>query len=119
MGDKNTFGREAVVDQQGDKNVCVKAAASKAIVTGLWHSKWTESRFDADQKFVHGLLHGDRDDKLAAINPTYLHGRNLWIQNEEENHKWKEFIMEVKELTKQDFRSTWRNSNKEYLVGYQ
>ena len=27
--------------------------------------------------------------------------------------------MKVKELTKKEFRSTWCNSNKEYLVGYQ
>ena len=77
MGDTHTFGNLPVVDYQGDREVCVKAAASKAIVAGLWHSKWTNSRFDADQKFVHGLLHGDRDDVLASINPTYLLGRNL------------------------------------------
>ena len=135
MADRHTFGQQAVVDHQGNRNVCVKAATSKAIVAGLWHSKWTESRFDADQKFVLGLLHGDKDDKLSAINPTYLDGRNLKIQNDrkstgiwnllgfgtkkQENHEWTEFVMEVKELTKQEFLSTWHNSKKEYLVGYQ
>ena len=58
------------------------------------------------------------DDIVAAINPTYLHGRNLRIQNEE-NHKWTEFSMEVQALTKKEFLSTWSNSKKEYLVGYQ
>ena len=68
-----------VVDDQGDRELCVKYSASKAIVNGLWHCKWTNSRFDASQDFVLGLLHGDKDDVLAAINPTYLHGRNLHI----------------------------------------
>ena len=72
-----------VVDahDQGDRGVYVRAAASKAIVTGLWHSKWTKSRFVADQELVLGLLQADKDDILASINPTYLHGRNLKIQN--------------------------------------
>ena len=71
---------------------------------------------------------------LAAINPTYLDGKNLKIQNEEkrtgscfllcfgtqkqENSKWAEFVMEVKGLTKKEFLSTWHNSKSEYLVGY-
>ena len=95
MGDSNTFGDLPVVDDQGDRGECVKAAASKAILAGLRHSKWTESRFDAKQDFLLELLHGDKDDILACINPTYLNGRNLRIKNEE-NHNWTEFIMEVK-----------------------
>jgi len=123
-----------VVDDQGDRVVCVEVATSKAILAGLWHSKWTKSRFVADQEFVIRLLQEDKDDKLAAINPTLLHGRNLGIQNEEkctgscfflcfltqkqESSKWAEFVMEVKELTKKEFLSTWHISKKEYLVGY-
>ena len=118
MADTHTFEEMPVVDDQGDRGVCVKAAAAKAILAGLWHSKWTESRFDADQKFVLGLLHGDKDDILADINPTYLNGRKLRIQNEE-NKNWTEFTMKVQALTKKEFHSTWRNSKKEYLVGYQ
>ena len=69
MANKNTFGREAVVDDQGDSDLCVKAAASKAIVNGLWHCKWTKSKFDADQNFVFGLLNGDKVDKLEKNQP--------------------------------------------------
>ena len=135
MGDTHTLEQPTVVDQQGDRGVCVKAAASKAILAGLWHSKWTKSRFVADQEFVIRLLQEDKDDKLAAINPTLLHGRNLGIQNEEkctgscfllcfgtqkqENSKWAEFVTEVKGLTKKEFLSTWHNSKKEYMVVYQ
>jgi len=72
-----------VVDDQGDRVVCVEVATSKAILAGLWHSKWTKSRFVADQEFVLGLLQEDKEGMLAAINPTLLHGRNLRIWNEE------------------------------------
>ena len=67
----HTFGDLPVVDHQGDMPVCVKAAASKAIITGLWHSKWTNSRFDAKQDFVLGLLHGDKDDKRVPTLPDF------------------------------------------------
>ena len=100
MGDTHTLEHLPVVDDQDDTKwldlplsddqvdgVCVRAAASKAIVAGLWHSKWTESRLDADQEVVLGLLHRHKNDNQCgnnlylATNPTYLHGRHLRIQN--------------------------------------
>jgi len=116
--ENETLAAPPKVDNQGNKEVCVKAAASKAVVGGLWSGKWTNSNFDADQAYVAGLLHGDSEDSLISINPCSLDGRVLKIQDKEENNNWTEFILKIEKLEKLEFLSTWKlTKNKEYLVG--
>ena len=90
----------------------MKAATSKAVVAGLEYSKWTPARFDANQDFVLGALHGDKDDILKEINPCILSGRKLRIKNGVD-HQWSEFKLCITAVTLAEFRETWSNSNKE------
>jgi len=117
MPDRDVLSEQPWVNNQGDKGICVRAALCKPIVAGLEKKKWIEYRFDAGQEFVLGLLMGDRDDTYEASDPCDLNRRVLRIKNRLDN-KWTTFRMEVISMTKDWFRQTWRDSNKEYLVGH-
>ena len=118
MSIESALGAIPIVDNQGDREVCVKAATSKAVVAGLEYCKWTGYRFDANQQFILGSLHGDKLDILSSINPCQLNGRYLKIKDEE-TQKWSEFLLEIIAMTKAEFGVTWNCKSKEFLVGYQ
>ena len=78
------------IDNQGDRNICVRSLISKAITNGLYFGKWTKGSFLVDQQFVLGTLLGDRFDTLDECAPVDLKGRILRLQNHA-TKRWSEF----------------------------
>ena len=103
------------IDNQGDRNICVRSSISKAITNGLYFGKWTKGSFPVDQQFVLGTLLGDRFDTLDECVPVNLKGRVLRLQNYT-TKRWLEFYLEVIMMSKKQLLKGTNENQNEYLV---